>query len=717
MNRKSLFLARIFMLGVCAFLFAGIGYLSHADEIPPQKMICVLPINDSENEVDKGTFFDTFQDALSYIKELKKNDKLPEKGIKIVLRKGEYKISDSVVFKKEHSGEEGKPIIITAENKTESTISGGIQIKNFKKLSEGNYRDRIKKEVLEKLYVADLKEYGLKSLPPLKLGGHGSLELRQKDRGYKGHTAFPYVEVFFNGEAMTLAKYPNDGFLHVAGIEGETAERLSGFSTMTNVKIKTDNCPLTSWTKEPNVLLHGYWHYDWSDSYENVAAIDPDKREIKLAHSASAYGYKAGARFYALNLLCELDQPGEWYLDRQNMLLYFYPPAPMEKAQIEFSWFEGPMFVFENASHIYVEGLHFKLSSGNLIVISEGEDIRILGCSFTHSGGYGVAIDGGKNHCVQSCDFVTLGKGGVFLRGGDRKTLTPSGFKIDNCYFYDLARVDHTYNPAVYGEGVGHVVSHNFVHKNPSSAFRMDGNDIIVEYNEVCDVVLESDDQGGLDTYGNPTYRGMIYRYNYWHHIGNWDKPGLPLQGGVRLDYPISGVKIYGNIFYKACAKDGIFGGVQVNGGKDNIIENNIFADCFIGVTFQTCTEEEWQNTVNDALNKPDIDYNLYVQRYPEMAHIYEDRNKNTVQRNIFWKCNEVMRKMETSQIIFENNLTTTDNALFPHSAQGNFEINNNILTSSNFNFDPIPFPQIGLYRDKYREVIPMETINNIRKK
>lgn len=716
MNSKSILIIRFFMFLIYVILLVGIGYSSHADKMSSQKQICVLPINDGKEKIDKGIFFNTFQEALSYIDELKKNGKFPERGIKIVLRKGEYKISDSVIFKKEHSGEEGKPIIITAESSTENTISGGFQIKNFKKLSEEEPTGRIKKEMLEKLYVADLKEYGLHSLPPLKLGGHGSLELRQKDRGYKGYTAFPYVELFFNGQAMTLAKYPNEGFLHVTEIDRETAERLPGFSTMTKVKIKVENCPLKNWTKEPNILLHGYWHYDWSDSYENVSAIDLDKGEIELADSTSAYGYKTGARFYALNLLCELDQPGEWYLDRQNLLLYFYPPAPINGAQIEFSWFEGPMFVFENASHIYVEELHFKLGSGNLIEILEGKDIQISGCSFKHSGGYGVAIDGGKNHCVQSCDFEKLGKGGVYLRGGDRKTLTPSGFKVDNCYFYDLARVDHTYNPAVHGEGVGHIVSHNFVHKNPSSAFRMDGNDIVVEYNEVCDVVLESDDQGGLDTYGNPTYRGMIYRYNYWHHIGNWDKPGLPLQGGVRLDFPISGVRVYGNIFYKASAKDGIFGGVQVNGGKDNLIENNIFADCFIGVTFQPCTQEEWENIVKEALNKPDIDYDLYVQKYPEMASIFENRTRNTVKNNIFWKCNEVIRK-DGCDILFDNNLINNDNNLFPDADKGIFVINEEKLNSLRFDFSQIPFSRIGLYPDKYRHRLYKEEIQNKRAK
>ena len=34
-----------------------------------------------------------------------------------------------------------------------------------------------------------------------------------------------------------------------------------------------------------------------------------------------------GARWYALNLLAELDSEGEYYIDRQAGLLYFMPPA------------------------------------------------------------------------------------------------------------------------------------------------------------------------------------------------------------------------------------------------------------------------------------------------------------------------------------------------------------------------------------------------------
>ena len=112
---------------------------------------------------------------------------------------------------------------------------------------------------------------------------------------------------------------------------------------------------------------------------------------------------------------------------------------------------------------------------------------------------------------------------------------------------------------------------------------RVGGNDHVVEYNDVYRVVLESDDQGGVDMWGDPTFRGNIFRCNYWHHIGNWRHPNEGPdcgQAGIRLDDAISGVLIYGNIFYRASSGKAGFGGVQIHGGKDNIFDNNLFVDC-----------------------------------------------------------------------------------------------------------------------------------------
>ena len=42
-----------------------------------------------------------------------------------------------------------------------------------------------------------------------------------------------------------------------------------------------------------------------------------------------ASGRAIPRRYRALNLLEELDQPGEYYVDRAAGRLYFWPPAPL----------------------------------------------------------------------------------------------------------------------------------------------------------------------------------------------------------------------------------------------------------------------------------------------------------------------------------------------------------------------------------------------------
>ena len=71
------------------------------------------------------------------------------------------------------------------------------------------------------------------------------------------------------------------------------------------------------WQDTSDLWVHGYWSWDWANSYERVAALDLDQRLIKTAPPYGQYGFRIGQRFYFLNVLEELDQPGEWFLDRQ----------------------------------------------------------------------------------------------------------------------------------------------------------------------------------------------------------------------------------------------------------------------------------------------------------------------------------------------------------------------------------------------------------------
>ena len=48
-------------------------------------------------------------------------------------------------------------------------------------------------------------------------------------------------------------------------------------------------------------------------------------------------------------------------------------------------------------------------------------------------------------------------------------------------------------------DGVGNRIAHNQMHDAPHHAIRMEGNDHLIEFNEVDHVVQEADDQGGFD--------------------------------------------------------------------------------------------------------------------------------------------------------------------------------------------------------------------------
>jgi hypothetical protein len=63
----------------------------------------------------------------------------------------------------------------------------------------------------------------------------------------------------------------------------------------------------------------------------------------------------AGQRFYFLNVLEELDEPGEWHLDRAAGILYFWPPAPVGEGKARVSVLEQPMVSMRDVQHVLTD--------------------------------------------------------------------------------------------------------------------------------------------------------------------------------------------------------------------------------------------------------------------------------------------------------------------------------------------------------------------------
>lgn len=562
--------------------------------------------------------FRTLERARDAIRNLKKNrgGTLPKGGVKIIINGDVYPITQTFHLTSEDSGTLESPIIYQAKSNHKPILGGGVHIKKWKPISNPQLRNKLKPSIRDRVLEADLKTAGITNF-----GDATQLRLRP--------------ELFANGEPQTLARWPNEGFVKTGNILGEDRFKIwNRIDGCRDGKFRYLGDQPNRWIDEPDVHLYGYWFWDWFEEYQKVALIDADTRTFTLSPPYSNYGYRKDQRYYAVNVFRELDCPGEWYLDRRSGMIYWLPPEG-PRGETVLSVFDKPFIVMNDVEHVTLIGLTFQEGRGDGIHVQGGSNCTVAGCTLRRFGGDAIVVRGGEHHIIFGCAMNTLGCGGARVTGGDRNTLTPGRHTVENCTVSNISRLKRTYTPAVHLDGCGNRIAHNLFEKIPSSAMRIEGNDQLIELNVIRNVVQESDDQGGLDMWGNPLYRGVVIRWNRWSDIRGGTHCGA---AGVRLDDMISGVVVHGNIFERCGSVK--FGGVQIHGGKENIIDSNLFLDCFAGISFSRWGQKRWLDSIQrfvQQANRPP-----YSNRYPELAGLKKNEDVNIISRNLFSNCESV---------------------------------------------------------------------------
>ena len=276
-----------------------------------------------------------------------------------------------------------------------------------------------------------------------------------------------------------------------------------------------------------------------------VKSINRDNGQITLAAPAP-YSVKSG-RFYALNLMEELDSPGEFYIDARNRRLYFWPPAPIEKRRIAIATLKGPLLSIDNAQNVTFSGMIFETGLGDGVHVGGGSAVRIERCIVRNVQQLGIRVNGGSDHLVDSCQVYDTGTGGLYLEGGDRRTLIPAHQLAINNEIHDFSRLQQTGAYAITLAGVGNRAAHNLIHDAPHQAILVAGNDNIVEYNIIRNVVTDAEDAGALYKGRDPSCRGNLIRYNFFRDIGN--PKGHTC--AVYFDDGDGGDSVIGNIFLR----------------------------------------------------------------------------------------------------------------------------------------------------------------------
>lgn len=623
--------------------------------------------------------FKTLNRARDVIRTMKQSGPLPDGGITVFIRGGTYRMTKTFQLTSADSGTSGAPIVYQSYNDEEVRLIGGREITGFKPIEDPTVRNRLTKEYQDKILQIDLKAQGIDDF--------GELQPRGYDR-----PIYPAgLELFFQDRPMQLARWPNQGW---AKIESVPAGKDSG-------KFKYEGDRPKRWVQADDVWLHGYWTWDWADSYVRVKSINTEAKEITTHEPHGVYGYTAGKRYYALNILEELDEPGEWFLDRKTGILYFWPPGKLDDGKAFVSILQEPIVAIEDASYITFRGLTIELVRGTACEMTGGSHNAIVDCRLRNIGNMAVIINGGTANGVSGCEISQTGDGGINLAGGDRKTLMPANHYASNNHIHHYSRWSRTYRPAIKVSGVGNYAAHNFIHNGPHTAILFSGNDHLFEFNEVCNVCYETGDVGAFYTGRNWTTRGTIIRHNYLHDINS------PCSNGARavyLDDLASGTTIFGNVFYKASRA------AYIGGGRDNIVENNIFIECDLAAHIDArglgwakehvAKGGEWN--MYRKLEAVNFDKPPYSQRYPKLAGILED--EPAVPKGNVICCNVCsggqwleLRNVDRNIVTIKDNLVTMEPG-FVDRQNLDFRLKSD-SAAYKLGFKPIPMEKIGLIR------------------
>jgi hypothetical protein len=615
-------------------------------------------------------------------------------AIAVAVQPGEYLVTGPLALSQQDSGAPESPVVYQAVQPGKAIFYGGKRLTGFQPVTEPAILERLPQEARSHVLRCDLKAHGITD--------YGQLVVR----GFHQPPSPPTLELFVSGQPMTLARWPEKGFV--------------GIRKLIQAGSKADGQPsvfeyiddrAARWTNADDTWLFGYFRYLWADATVKVTKVDPAAHTF--ATEAYQYGPPGmdngqGIQYYAFNLLEELDQPGEWYLDRKAGVLYLYPPTDLAQATVEIGMLTTPMVTMEKVTDVRLEGLTFDLARYNGLVLTGCSRCLVAGCTVRRMAGDGITIQGGEADGLLGCDIHTIGRQATGVNGGDRATLKPGRHFVENCRIYNFGRIDRTYTPAIMLEGVGNRVAHNLMYNGPSCAMRIEGNDHVIEFNAVHNVVQESDDQGAMELFGNPTYRGVVFRYNRFDNCGK-SGTGRTIvgQGAIRFDDAISGMLVYGNVFVR-CAH-GVFGAVQINGGRDNVMDNNLFVDCKQGISGGYDPGNVfWSKAAAKPLPAGFYINDLYLKRYPEMATMLVEPGINWVWRNVFYRCGPVVTGNQAALDLIENADFGEQDPGFVNAAKGDYRLKAGAALFAAVGFRPIPVEEIGLYQDTYRASWPV---------
>jgi len=425
----------------------------------------------------------------------------------------------------------------------------------------------------------------------------------------------PIEHLFVDGKLMTIARYPNSGWLRVIG--WGPAEGGNTVITCPELAENPRNAP-------------GYWdgaqvrwrRWSWLHETRRVAGYD-GKGGLTLEGPPGDWDpFWSG--FYMDDKLEELDAPGEWYFDDENLRIYLYPPdgADPNTLQVEGSRLEEGLTVSDST----VEGITFRHQTRFGLHIQGRSTVR--GCRFEGINGQALyATWSVRNAVVRDCVFEdninnaivwnewpqnggsSLIEGNVFLNTGmvpgyePRKSWHAVAICVYNGSNIRIRRniIDGTGYSGMYIGGDANIIENNNIARamwtmNDGAGIYVNANRTVIRHNIILDTL------GSLESSHRIPYGGVRdYEHSWpWANLGHgiWieflsDFRGSIVEGNTCAGCGGSGLflsnnfesVVRGNVFYNNARAQVTLGGFETyerthrseNIPQNHRIESNVF--------------------------------------------------------------------------------------------------------------------------------------------
>lgn len=566
--------------------------------------------------------------------------------IDIYLRGGVYYLQNTVRL----SAWNGDvPLKISAYRKEKVRLTGGVDIplSAMETASDSFVSQVIDKPETGKILQYDLTKSGITDYGVISRRGH-VITANQVAQ----------AEVSLNGTTQQLAAWPNGEFKGLVEIKTPGKRTQSEIANGCSFTVDFDRP--SQWSDQDEVWLSGTIAANFFNDYYPMQSFDAETRTVTLREGAVTKGYtKPFFRFE--NVPEELDAPGEYYIDRTNGILYFYPPEGTDKnAKLTVTMTPTDLIRIENSSNITFENLTLDNGRKSAITGANTGGVTVRNCDIYGFGEHGIRLTETVRARIEGCRIHDVGQNGVMLRGGDIGKAVSGENVIYNNDIYRFARLERGYRSGVNIErpSVGVTVERNHIHDGPHSGLIYYGVNHKILGNEIDNVVKECHDMGAIYAYVSdcPWERGNVIQGNYFHDLGQQVFLGQKQMNipAVYNDNNGCGLTVTENLFYNiGTERSNSVCGVMAQ-GTYNKINRNLFVDCsgtYYGngtykpdakyTKYKTDNDgNSVETTINGILySKFEKDLNtrlpVYKAHFPELERFFEE-HPSAVQTNEF---------------------------------------------------------------------------------